>query len=99
MDLDLTAIIVAAIGGGALKTVLDYAFGGKKKVSLDVMQTELSRMDTRVARLEHQLERYEMRESIFSSATSCAHKCVVPDENCPVLSYLDKNPLPEKSID
>lgn len=97
--MDWTAIIIALIGGSAFTKLMDYLLGGRKKASLDVMQTELSRMDSRVARLESQLERYEMREMILSSATSCAHKCLVPDEDCPVLIYMDAHPLPEKTID
>lgn len=97
--MDWTQIVVAAISGGALMKVLDYILGGRKKDNMDVMQIELSRMDQRVARLERLVEKYEMREAIFSSATSCAHKCQVPDEECPVLLYMEKNPLPDKKVD
>lgn len=97
--MDWTSIIVAVISTGAVVKLLDYFLGGKKKDSLDVMQKELGRMDQRVARLERLVERYEMREAIFSSATSCAHKCQVPDEDCPVLIYMEKNPLPDKKVD
>lgn len=96
--MDWTSIVIAAVSGGALLELVRYLLGGRKKSNLDIMQTELGRMDQRVARLERLVERYEMREAIFASATSCAHKCQVPDEECPVLIYMDKNQLPDKQL-
>lgn len=98
MSEGMVQIILAIIGTGVVMEAARYLLGGRRQGNLDVMMTELQRLDNRVDHLEKKVERYEIRDAIYTNATSCAHKCQKPDEECPVLAYLERNPLPEKSV-
>ena len=58
-------------------------------------ETYADRLEKRVNTLAEKIDLYEMREMIEASAISCAHKCHIPDEECPVLNYMDKHPIPK----
>lgn len=57
------------------------------------------RLESRIIKLEGRLDRLERRDMIFESAISCAYKCEIANEMCPVLVYLSHAKIPKKVED
>lgn len=84
--MDWSAIIIAIIGTGILTTLASKLLYGKNEYA--------DRLEKRIATLESRMELLEQRDMIYASAVNCAHKCNTPDEECPVLVYMDRHELP-----
>lgn len=85
--MDWTSIIIAVVGTGILTTLISKMFYGKNEYA--------DRLEKRIATLESRMELLEQRDMIYASAVSCAHKCDRPDDECPVLRYMDSHEMPK----
>ena len=95
--------ILGLILGSSVVTAIVTAFADRRivsanarKVNAEVDDSYADRLERRIYKLEKRQERYELRDAIHQSALNCAHKCTIPDEDCPVLIYLENHPV--KSI-
>lgn len=84
--MDWTSIIIAIISTGVLTTLAGKFIYGKNEYA--------DRLEKRIATLESRMELLEQRDMIYASAVNCAHKCDRPDEECPVLRYMDSHEMP-----
>ena len=97
--MDWTEIIIALLGSsviaGAITAIAERRTvkANARKVEAEIGGDYADRLEKRINTLEIRQERYEMRDSIQQSALNCAHKCKIPDDECPVLIYLEQHPV------
>lgn len=100
--MDKAQILQIILSSSLLIAVVTAIFNRRKtsaeahKTESDVDERLFDRLERRMDRLEDQQSFYEERDMIHTSAINCAHKCHIPDAECPVLQYLDTHPAPHK---
>lgn len=89
-------MVSVLIGSSALSTLLSSWLNRKNEKQTREFNYQ-ERLEARMEKLEHRLDRFEMRDTVYSSATACANACANAD-GCPVLAYLQDHPVPEKEV-
>lgn len=95
--------VIAILSSSAVATGISALINRPKtkaeaqKVHSEINGTYADRLERRIDTLCERMEIYELREMVEESAINCAHKCHIPDEECPVLEYLEKHPMPRKN--
>ena len=95
---EIIAGLVGAAAGSSVLTVLVQNIFQKRKNKADIYELYTTRLEKRMDKMERRQDRFDMRDDILTSAISCSYRCSHSDE-CPVLDYLSRNPLPEKTDD
>lgn len=96
-------IIIALLGSSVLATAVSALINKPKsdaetrKIQSEINDTYADRLERRIDTVTERLEVYELREIVQESAINCAHKCHIPDAECPVLKYINEHPMPRKS--
>lgn len=96
-------IIIAFLGSSVVATVVSALINKPKsdaetkKIHSEINETYADRLERRIDTVTERLEVYELREIVEESAINCAHKCHIPDAECPVLIYMKEHPMPRKS--
>ena len=85
------------LGSSAATELVSFLFR-KKQVDANIYDKFTRRLEDRIGVLERRIDKMELRDSIFSSATACAYACRYTEE-CPVIRHLINNPLPEKTTE
>lgn len=95
-------LIIALAGSSVIATLVSSLFNKPRsdaetrKVYSEINETYADRLERRIDTVTERLEIYELREMVEQSAINCAHKCHIPDEECPVLNYMKDHPMPRK---
>ena len=84
------------MGSTALSTLLT-SFVNRKDAKQQRQFNYTDKLEQRLEKLERRVDRFEFRDNIYTSATACAYSCkLTEDGNCPVLSFLESHPVPDK---
>lgn len=95
-------IISIVLGSSVLSTIVTAIINRSMtkaeshRIDNETNMTYMERVENRLNHIYEKLEIYEERDAIHASAISCAHRCHIPDEECPVLVFIHKNPVPHK---
>lgn len=93
--------ILGLILGSSVISTLVAALVNRPQTAADAKKTHIEGEKMYTDTLEHRIDvlsarqdRYEFRDHVQNAAINCAHKCQIPDDECPVLQFLDKHPIP-----
>lgn len=98
--MDWTQVIAIVLGSTVLSTLASELIR-RPQTRADANKTHIEGEKMYTDTLEHRIDvlsarqdRYEFRDHVQNAAITCAHKCQIPDDECPVLQFLDKHPIP-----
>lgn len=93
--------VVAMILGSSVISTIAGAIVNRPQTNADAKKTHIEGEKMYTDTLEHRIDvlsarqdRYEFRDHVQNAAITCAHKCKIPDDECPVLQFLDRHPIP-----
>ena len=95
-------IITITLGSSVVSTAVAALINRPKtkaesnRINTETDMSYMERVEHRLNHIYEKLELYEERDAIHASAISCAHRCHIPDEECPVLTFLNNHPVPHK---
>lgn len=95
-------ILTIALSSSVVATVASALINRPKtkaeshRIDTETDMSYMERVERRLNHIYEKLELYEERDAIHASAISCAHRCHIPDEECPVLTFLNNHPVPHK---
>lgn len=97
-------IMTIILGSSVVSTAVSALINRPKtkaeshKIDTESNMAYMDRVEHRLNHIYEKLEIYEERDAIHASAISCAHRCHIPDDECPVLTFIHNHPIPHKHV-